>query len=110
MDKIETIEQFEEWVAKYPDKNIVLFKRSTRCPTSFMAFENFRRFAGAHPDIPCAYLNVIEDRPASNHVAAITGVEHKSPQVLLFNNKSVLWNASHHNITEEGLALHCTKE
>lgn len=110
MDKIETAEQFDEWAAKNPDKSIVLFKRSTRCPTSFIAFENFRRFAEAHPEVPCAYVNVIEDRPASNYVAAATGVEHQSPQVLLLKNKKALWNTSHHNITEEGLILRCTKE
>ena len=110
MDKIETPEIFDAWLARHPEKKHLLFKRSTRCPTSFMAFEHVQRFAAEHPEIHCAYLNVIEDRPASNHVSAITGVEHKSPQALLFKNSRVVWHDSHHNINEDELRLQCTKD
>ena len=110
MDKIETVEQFEAWLAKHPEKKHLLFKRSTRCPTSHMAFEYVQRFAGTHPDMQYAYVNVIEDRPTSNHIAAITGVAHQSPQVLLFKNSRVIWNDSHHQINEDNLDLQCTKD
>lgn len=103
MDKIETIEQFDE--LKNRNGQLFIFKRSTRCPTSFIAFENFRRFSAAHPEIPCAYVNVIEERPVSNHIAAITGIQHQSPQVLQFSNGIVVWHSSHSSITEEALTL-----
>ncbi len=103
MDKIENLEQLESFLKKNPDADLFIFKRSTRCPTSFIAFENFRRFHEANPTIPCAYVNVIEERAVSNHLAELTGVEHHSPQVLHFRGGKVIWNGSHHEITEEAL-------
>lgn len=105
MHKLETVEQFNTLI--HENRTLFLFKRSTRCPTSFMAFEEFRRFAEEHPDTPCAYLNVIEERDLSNHVASITAVEHASPQVLLFNEGRVVWHDSHSGITQEVLQRHC---
>lgn len=104
MYKLETTEAFD---ALLTDGNVLIFKRSTRCPTSFIAFEAFRRFSEAHPAFQAAYVNVIEDREVSNHIAHITGIEHKSPQAILIRNGKVVWHDSHHNITEESLGQHC---
>lgn len=104
MIKLETNEQFDKLMQNTTD--FILFKRSTRCPTSFAAFEAFRRFTESHPEITSAYVNVIEERPVSQHIAEVTGVTHQSPQVLLFHKGKVVWQESHNKITEEALTLH----
>lgn len=105
MNKLETIEQFNTLL--HEKGTLFLFKRSTRCPTSFMAFEEFKRFSLEHPETTCVYLNVIEQRELSNHVASVTAVAHASPQVLLFNEGRVVWHDSHSGITQEILDRRC---
>lgn len=103
MKRISTREELEQWLKDNKEKESYIFKRSTRCPVSFSAFEHFKRFAAENPHIPMAYLDVIESRAASNHLAETTGIKHQSPQVLHFQEGSVVWHDSHHNITHEKL-------
>jgi bacillithiol system protein YtxJ len=39
----------------------------------------------------------------SQQIAARSGVEHESPQIIVFQRGAVVWNASHHDITAEAL-------
>jgi len=43
-------------------------------------------------------------RPLSQQIAARSGVEHESPQVIIFRCGTPVWNASHHDITTDALA------
>ena len=43
-------------------------------------------------------------RPLSQLIAARSGVEHESPQVIIFRRGAPVWNASHHDITTDALA------
>lgn len=46
---------------------------------------------------------MIAQRPISRWIADHTGVRHESPQALLFRDGQVVWNASHHRISERSL-------
>ncbi|HOF88112.1 MAG TPA: bacillithiol system redox-active protein YtxJ [Armatimonadota bacterium] len=78
---------------------VVIFKHSTRCPISGAAEREMSRFVAAHPDVPCRQVLVIEQRPLSLEIAAVTGVAHQSPQVLVLRNGAVAWTASHYGVT-----------
>ncbi|MFD1019070.1 bacillithiol system redox-active protein YtxJ [Thalassobacillus hwangdonensis] len=79
-----------------------LLKHSLTCPISAMAKTEFDAFS-AMTDYPCFQLNVQESRALSNEVATAYSIRHESPQVLLFKNGEVIWNASHGRITEKEL-------
>ena len=43
-------------------------------------------------------LEVQTARELSNEVAATTGVEHETPQVILLRNGKAVWNTSHYGV------------
>jgi bacillithiol system protein YtxJ len=49
-------------------------------------------------------IKVIESRPASNHVAAMTGIEHESPQIILFKDGKNVFDRDNWDITPEAMA------
>lgn len=81
----------------------LVFKHSTRCGVSADAMAEFEAFAAARPDVPSAWIDVIVERPWSQRVAQVTGVEHASPQALLVRDGRVAWHASHGAITRRAL-------
>ncbi len=103
MQKIETIEELERYIAEYSDTHFFLFKHSTRCPTSSMALEEFKRFAKENPEHFCGYIDIINDRPVSNKVEELSGIQHQSPQVIHYHQGEPVWNASHSSIQKENL-------
>jgi bacillithiol system protein YtxJ len=53
--------------------------------------------------VECWKVLVIEDRPLAMHIAEDTGIDHQSPQSILFIQGRPLWKASHRTITKERL-------
>lgn len=51
----------------------------------------------------CAEVLVREDRPLSLAVAALTGVAHASPQVILLAGGKAAWHASHRGVNAAAL-------
>lgn len=82
----------------------VLLKHSPVCPVSDRGRKAFLRFAADHPDVSAGWIDVIDGRPLSQHVAAATGVRHESPQVLVLRAGRAAWNASHFDIRPERIA------
>ena len=83
---------------------LLLFKHSPTCPVSAQAFFEYRSFCDENPDLATLWLDVIEQRPASNAIAEATGVPHESPQALWLRNGAVAWHASHSAITRAALS------
>lgn len=82
----------------------LVFKHSLICPVSARAFAEYDAFRAAHPEVPTAWIDVIGERTWSQHVAAVTGVPHESPQALVVRDGRVVWHASHGEITRKALA------
>jgi bacillithiol system protein YtxJ len=55
-------------------------------------------------DLPLGVIRVVEARPASNHVAALTGVTHESPQLILFRGRHAVFDRDNWDITDEAVA------
>ena len=82
------------------DAPAFLFKHSTSCPTSALAYKRVAAHLEEAVDIPPFYLvRVIESRLVSNAIAAQLGVVHQSPQLILVKGEEVLWETSHGGIT-----------
>ena len=83
---------------------VFVFKHSTQCPISTVAYEEFTDFIRSVPGIVCGSVLVIENRKLSNAIAERFGVRHESPQALLIKSGRVVWHASHWSITPDSLS------
>jgi len=79
-------------------ETFLIFKHSTRCSISSMAFSRFEREFD-FDQVPVLYLDLITYRSISNQLAESFNVHHQSPQVLLVKANVCLYNASHNAIT-----------
>jgi bacillithiol system protein YtxJ len=73
-----------------------VFKHSTRCSISSMVKSRVERSWDL--DFPIYYLDLIQYRGVSNLIADKSGIEHESPQMIVFKNGKVLYSASHTGI------------
>lgn len=83
----------------------LLFKHSTRCPISDIAFlrlkDDWKEDAPLHQ---IYYLDLISHREVSNYIAEHLEVHHESPQVILIKNGRVVFDSSHMDIRTEELS------
>jgi len=85
-------------------RQIILFKHSTTCPTSSRAWREVQNFIKeSSDDVLVGMIKVIESRPVSNQVTEELGLKHQSPQVLFVHERRVLWHASHQEVTQARL-------
>lgn len=90
--------QIIEFTDKNLPKDCYIFKHSTACPISFAAANEVKL---AKLSLPLYWINVIEERPASNWVAETYKVTHQSPQLILIENGKVTSSWSHGEIKKE---------
>ena len=74
---------------------VLLYKHSPICPLSLRAHNEVTHFSTEHPTIPVYIVDVIAHRSLSMRLAAETGVQHQSPQVILMRKGEPVWNTSH---------------
>lgn len=107
MIEIKTVDDFDRFLdlVSKSENGAFLFKHSTQCPISGAAYEQFEKFLHTQ-DLAAnhALVRVIESRSASDEIESRTGIQHESPQALLFKGGKVVWNASHRAINCDSLA------
>src|SRR5204862_1316397 len=81
----------------------VLLKHSSRCPVSAAAFAQYADFHRSHPGVATAWIDVLEDRRASEEAAVVTGVAHASPQAIVVRDGRASWHASHEHVTRRAI-------
>ena len=83
------------------DKDVLIFKHSTRCSISATALSRLERQWAATEvsHIEPFYLDLLSYRPISNQISQIFEVEHQSPQILLIRNGKCVYHASHLEIS-----------
>lgn len=82
----------------------ILFKHSPTCAVSWAAHRQVLRFQTAHPDALVYLVSVRRQRELSWHIAAQTGIEHQSPQIIVVSGGKIVVTASHAAITADLLA------
>ncbi|MEQ1732232.1 MAG: bacillithiol system redox-active protein YtxJ [Bacteroidia bacterium] len=96
-----TIAQLETIVnSQSHNEPILLFKHSTRCSISTASLSRVERNwkEDDNSKIQPYYLDLLQHRDVSNHIATLTGVEHASPQVLIIKEGKCVYDASHSDI------------
>ena len=91
----------EAFLAKFPTS--VIFKAGT-CHKTMQGFGFVQEKLEPREDLMCGVIRVVEARPASNLVAERTGITHESPQVILFQDGSPVFDVDNWDITPEALA------
>ena len=89
------------------DGKVALFKHSTRCSVSSMAKNRLE--TSWDKDLkymPIYFLDLIRYRSVSNKIADDLGVNHASPQLIVIENYTVVYDASHHMIQTSEIAKH----
>ncbi len=92
-----SIEQLEQIKQASNNKPQLIFKHSTTCSISKMAFSRFER-AEAPETIDFYYLDLLNHRNVSNAIAEFFQVHHESPQVILIKNGACVYDESHYGI------------
>jgi bacillithiol system protein YtxJ len=68
------------------------------------ALDEVETYVQTHPGVAAYLVDVLAERPLSQQIAARSGVEHESPQVIIFRRGTPIWNASHQDIKAAVLA------
>jgi bacillithiol system protein YtxJ len=96
-----TPEQVNDFLKKNP--NSALFKAGT-CHKTQETFRAVEEQLGPREDLPIGIVRVVEARPASNHIATLTGIQHESPQIILFKDGQAVFNRDNWDIESEAIA------
>lgn len=75
-----------------------VFKHSTRCSISSMAKSRLEREWKFGAELPIYYLDLLNFREISNSIESISGIQHESPQLIVFSNGKPIYSASHNGI------------
>lgn len=87
-------EQLKQIIAKSAEKPQVIFKHSTRCSISSVAYQRLQK--AAQPDgIDFYYLDLLAHRPLSSKIAETFRVHHESPQILVIRDGKCVYDESH---------------
>lgn len=95
-----TPEDVDGFLKTYP--LAAVFKAGT-CHKTMQGFGVLETFLQRH-DLPVGFIRVVDWRPASNHVAELTGIQHHSPQLILFRDGQPQFEVNNWEITPEALA------
>lgn len=89
--------QIEKIKINSSDKPQLIFKHSSRCSISSMARNRLDK--NEFPEgIDFYFLDIINHRNISNKIAQDFQVHHESPQILLINKGTCVYNESHSGI------------
>lgn len=91
-------EQLKQIINKSQQIPQVIFKHSTRCSISAVAFQRLQK-AEQPADIDFYYLDLLSNRQLSNKVSETFKVAHESPQVLVIKEGSCVYDESHLGIS-----------
>lgn len=81
---------------------VLIYKHSTRCGISSVVLSRMERNNELQQAALSFYfLDLIRYRNISQKVAAVFGVRHESPQVILIIEGRVIWHGSHGEIEPE---------
>jgi bacillithiol system protein YtxJ len=97
---LKTPEQVDDFLGRH--KSAAIFKAGS-CHKTPETFKHVEAQLGPRQDLPLGIIRVLEARPASNHVATLTGITHESPQLILFKDGRPVFDRDNWDITAEDI-------
>jgi bacillithiol system protein YtxJ len=103
--KLEEITQIDQLIEESKTRPVVVFKHSTRCSISSMAWNRITRSWKEEDSqkVEPYYLDLIAYRGISDAISSRFAVPHASPQVILIKNGEAVYDTSHMGINYEEL-------
>ncbi len=98
------VESIEECTSLMNQEMFILFKHSPTCPVSWMAHREVMQLKADHPDAPLYLISVRRKRDVAKFVESETGIQHESPQIIVFKNGKPVADASHDEVTAAFIA------
>lgn len=92
------LEELKTIITHSYEKPVAIFKHSTRCSVSRMALKQFENEFDSSDKVTAYFLDLITYREVSNAIAALFGVEHQSPQLVVIKDGKSVYDASHSDI------------
>ncbi|SEJ07583.1 bacillithiol system protein YtxJ [Cyclobacterium xiamenense] len=98
--KLASLSQLDQLKEESKEKPVVIFKHSTRCSISSMAWNRMERSWKAEDSerLSPYFLDLIAHRDISNAIAEEFSVAHASPQVIVIRDGKAVYNNSHMGI------------
>jgi len=98
---LENLSQLEEIKQKSGEKPVLIFKHSTRCSISGMAWDRLKRNWKKEDSekVTPYFLDLIRHRDVSNQIEKEFNVYHESPQVILVKLGKAVYDNSHMGIS-----------
>jgi bacillithiol system protein YtxJ len=90
--KIDNHAALENLLTDSATKPVIVFKHSNACSISARAYREMEKVDGVN------ILEVQSARAVSNEFAALTGVRHETPQVVILRDGKAVWDASHFDV------------
>lgn len=97
---LRTPEDVDAFLERY--ELTAIFKASSTDKT-LEALQHVQKCLEPRPDVAIGIIRIPEDRLASNHLEARTGIKHQSPQLILFRQARPLFDLDNWNIHTEQL-------
>jgi bacillithiol system protein YtxJ len=95
--------QLDQIISASQTKPQVIFKHSTRCSISAVAWQRLQK--STQPDgLDFYFLDLLAHRPLSNQIAQTFSVHHESPQVLVIKGGECVFDESHLGISMKDIA------
>lgn len=98
---LKTPEEVDAFVSTHP---LCAIYKAGSCHKTPETFRHVEEQLGPRDDVPVGLIRVIENRPASNRVADMTGIRHESPQLVLFQSGKAVFDRDNWDITSESVA------
>ena len=95
------IQQLETIKEESVSQPVAIFKHSTRCSISSMALSRFEKEWNENTNVELYFLDLLAHRTISDLIAQRSGVQHQSPQVIVFIDGEVIHHSSHNGISAE---------
>lgn len=93
-----TIEAAEDLSTLLDAERAILFKHSSRCELSALAWRQVEKFVATCPAAEVFVINVIENHSMSLEAESRLGVRHETPQVILVEAGQAVRQASHRHV------------
>jgi bacillithiol system protein YtxJ len=99
--KLENLSQLEQIKKISTEKPVLIFKHSTRCSISSMAFDRLLRNWKQEDTekVTPFFLDLIRYRNISDQISSVFGVYHQSPQIILIKEGQAIYDNSHMGIS-----------
>lgn len=101
MQFLTTPEQVDAFIQDHA--TAAIFKAGT-CHKTNETFTHVQAKLEPREDLPLGIIRVVEARTASNRVEEITGIQHESPQIVLFKDGKAVFDRDNWDITAESLS------